>query len=212
MNNRHEGIITAWKDQKGFGFITPRSGGAHIFFHISNYSRKHKRPAQDLLVEYTPKTDEQGRTFAVKVLPLQKQTQIFRQKRQQTLSLLIILLFAIALFYLLYNKQVSYGIIWGYVVISAFTFVLYAKDKRAAQAGRWRTPEKALHTCSLLGGWPGAAVAQAFLRHKSHKLTFRMVYWVTVIVNCCALYWLSTPKGIVWSKTILYNLKNQLAG
>jgi uncharacterized membrane protein YsdA (DUF1294 family) len=83
---------------------------------------------------------------------------------------------------------------------------MYAKDKNAAMRDRWRTPESTLHTLSLLGGWPGARIAQSFLRHKSKKNSFRCTYWVTVIVNCGALYWLVTPEGSKWLQSILIHI------
>jgi hypothetical protein len=33
------------------------------------------------------------------------------------------------------------------------------------------------------GGWPGALLAQQFLRHKSVKAEFRAAFWLTVAVN-----------------------------
>ncbi len=77
-----------------------------------------------------------------------------------------------------------------YVLISLLTFVLYAQDKAAAQTGTWRTPESTLHLLSLLGGWPGALIAQQILRHKSKKQSFRRVFWVTVVLNLAALVWM----------------------
>ena len=78
--------------------------------------------------------------------------------------------------------------------LSLLTFYVYWRDKRAAQTGRWRTPEDKLHLLSLLGGWPGACLAQRVLRHKSHKATFRATYWATVTAHCSALlgwlFWL----------------------
>ena len=71
--------------------------------------------------------------------------------------------------------------------INLLTFVVYAIDKNAAQNGRWRTPESHLHLLSLVGGWPGAWLAQQWLRHKSSKREFRAVYWITVVVHCAAL-------------------------
>lgn len=71
--------------------------------------------------------------------------------------------------------------------INLLTFVVYARDKSAAQSGRWRTPEKHLHLLSLAGGWPGAWFAQQWLRHKSSKQEFRTVYWVTVVLHCAVL-------------------------
>lgn len=71
--------------------------------------------------------------------------------------------------------------------INLLTFVVYAIDKSAAQNDRWRTPESHLHLFSLVGGWPGAWLAQQRLRHKSSKREFRAVYWITVVVHCAAL-------------------------
>lgn len=69
------------------------------------------------------------------------------------------------------------------LVLSLLTFLVYWRDKRAAQKGRWRTAEDTLHLLSILGGWPGACLAQRVLRHKSHKASFRAVHWVTVAAN-----------------------------
>lgn len=78
-----------------------------------------------------------------------------------------------------------------YGVASVATFVAYARDKAAATKGRRRTKETTLHLLSLVGGWPGALVAQAALRHKTQKREFRTVFWITVAVNCVAVVCLS---------------------
>lgn len=76
------------------------------------------------------------------------------------------------------------GWIWvGYGVASVVTYLLYHADKRAAQARSWRVPEARLLLAGLLGGWPGAIVAQQTLRHKSAKASFRAAFWVTVVLN-----------------------------
>ena len=90
-------------------------------------------------------------------------------------------------------------IVFGvYAVASLVTFWAYFWDKMAAAAGRWRTPEKSLHILSLIGGWPGAMLAQQLIRHKSSKASFQMVFWVTVGINCLVLVWVLTrdPKTI----------------
>lgn len=65
-----------------------------------------------------------------------------------------------------------------YVVMSAVTFAAYWRDKSAARANRWRTAEATLQLLSLLGGWPGALIAQQTLRHKTRKLSFQVVFWL----------------------------------
>ena len=74
-----------------------------------------------------------------------------------------------------------------YLVMSLLTFVVYARDKAAAIQQRRRTPEKTLHWLALCGGWPGAWLAQQLLRHKSKKLSFKLVFWGTVLLHNLAI-------------------------
>jgi uncharacterized membrane protein YsdA (DUF1294 family) len=86
-----------------------------------------------------------------------------------------------------------------YLVPSVIAYFIYAWDKWAAKNHRWRTAESTLHLFGLLGGWPGAIVAQQMLRHKTKKHSFQMVFWGTVVLNCGALLWfLSHAEGLAW--------------
>ena len=79
-----------------------------------------------------------------------------------------------------------------YAGLSVLTFITYWLDKRKAQAGRWRTPESTLQFMALLGGWPGALLAQSYLRHKSQKRAFLFVFYLMSLVNLVALSWLQS--------------------
>lgn len=70
-----------------------------------------------------------------------------------------------------------------YGVASAAAFGLYWYDKRQAKTGQWRTPENVLHGVELLGGWPGALLAQQVFRHKTRKVSFQVVFWLIVAVH-----------------------------
>jgi uncharacterized membrane protein YsdA (DUF1294 family) len=72
-------------------------------------------------------------------------------------------------------------------VTSLVAFVTYGVDKDAAQRGARRVPENTLHMLALLGGWPGAFAAQQMFRHKTRKLSFQIVFWFTVALNCTAV-------------------------
>ena len=85
-------------------------------------------------------------------------------------------------------------LVW-YLVIGLVTFLVYAKDKRAAINSNWRVPEKTLHILSVAGGWLGALIAQDKLRHKTQKQPFRSIYWLTVAMNVVAFVWTLTPSG-----------------
>ena len=204
--NMQNGTISDWNEEKGFGFITPKSGRPTIFFHINAYSRSHERPKRGLEVQYSHSSDAQGRKCAINVSPLKGVPSYRNGNKQKLISILLSGTFAWVLFHLYHSRLIALELVGLYACMNAIAFFMYAKDKRAAEWGAWRTSESTLHTLSLLGGWPGAAMAQAFLRHKSKKVSFRATYWVTVVANCCALYWLVTPRGRMWLNTILENL------
>jgi len=71
----------------------------------------------------------------------------------------------------------------AYLVISLTCFVAYAMDKSAARSKAWRTPEANLLLLGLIGGWPGAVVAQQWLRHKTSKQSFQWKFQLTVVLN-----------------------------
>jgi uncharacterized membrane protein YsdA (DUF1294 family) len=71
----------------------------------------------------------------------------------------------------------------GYAVMSTVTAVVYAFDKRAARRGDCRTPESTLHVLELLGGWPGALLAQRLIRHKNAKVGYQVVFWLIGAVH-----------------------------
>ncbi|HAB01431.1 MAG TPA: hypothetical protein DCE25_00225 [Pseudomonas sp.] len=70
-----------------------------------------------------------------------------------------------------------------YPLASLISALLYWQDKRQAVHGAWRIPEKVLHASDLLGGWPGALVAQQLFRHKTRKLSYQLVFWAVVLVH-----------------------------
>jgi uncharacterized membrane protein YsdA (DUF1294 family) len=75
------------------------------------------------------------------------------------------------------------GLIGASVLMSVFAFFLYRSDKRRAETGDWRVPESTLHVIGLLGGWPGAFLAQRKFRHKTSKISFQVVFWTIVLAH-----------------------------
>ena len=74
-----------------------------------------------------------------------------------------------------------------YGAASVFAFVVYAFDKRAARRGGQRIAERDLHLLALLGGWPGAWLAQQVMRHKTQKMRFRLIFFGMAVTNCLLL-------------------------
>jgi uncharacterized membrane protein YsdA (DUF1294 family) len=82
-----------------------------------------------------------------------------------------------------------------YAAASIAAAIVYGLDKSAAARNVWRTSETMLHVMALIGGWPGALVAQQVFRHKSRKLSFQLAFWTTVALNCGALIFLTWTAG-----------------
>ena len=195
MTMRIKGKISNWNDNKGYGFIAPAPGGERVFVHINAMNKSGRRPAVGEQVSYALSKDKQGRPCAVKVLRAGEKPYRKRRHYGRFIRLVLALAFLFYVGKLAMGKQVPVGVFYTYLGLSLLTFLAYAKDKSAAQSGNWRTQENTLHTFALIGGWPGAIIAQQTLRHKSSKGSFRFVLWVTVFVNCVAFVWFFKPDG-----------------
>jgi uncharacterized membrane protein YsdA (DUF1294 family)/cold shock CspA family protein len=83
----------------------------------------------------------------------------------------------------LLNAQGPPWALAAYVLMSIVTVGMYWADKRSALEDRRRVPENRLHLVELLGGWPGALIAQQVFRHKTRKASFQIVFWAIVLVH-----------------------------
>jgi uncharacterized membrane protein YsdA (DUF1294 family)/cold shock CspA family protein len=187
---RKIGIIKKWNDEKGFGFIVSGPNNDEYFFHINSFRNGDKRPFIGLEVNFEFGEDKNGRTQAVKVRVAGNNKESSADGAFATSLLFLIILGGFTL-----AGYVPKVIWWLYVCSSFLSFWLYYLDKSAAKKGKRRTPEARLHKIALIGGWPGALIAQQFLRHKSKKESFRKVFWATVAINIAVLIYLSSPYG-----------------
>ena len=192
---RKKGKITSWNDDKGYGFITPLAGGKQLFIHISAFANRSRRPEAGDVVTYSASVDEQGRPRAANAALAGDKLKKKARKKISKVAILFALLFLVGFGLSTLAGHVSNALAIAYAALSLVTFVAYAIDKSAARRGAWRTSEGTLLLLGLAGGWPGALIAQQTLRHKSKKTSFRVIFWITVIINCAALAWLQTHQG-----------------
>lgn len=92
------------------------------------------------------------------------------------------------------------------VACSAVVFVLYGLDKRRAIKEQPRISERTLHLFALAGGWPGAYLGSRFFRHKTLKVSFRVVFWLTVAIHLVVIgygiwsgWWWVAIKALIQS-------------
>jgi uncharacterized membrane protein YsdA (DUF1294 family)/cold shock CspA family protein len=192
---RTQGKITAWKGDKGYGFITPSSGAKQVFVHINAFADRNSRPQIKQIVTFTLSTDKQGRPCAVRVTRAGESLPGEIKRNDKSLYVLGAVFFLVAVVLAVAIGGIPFPVLLLYLAASALTFIVYAMDKSAARSGAWRTQESTLHGLSLIGGWPGALIAQQVLRHKSKKEDFRFVFWLTVVINVGVFLWLFTDTG-----------------
>jgi len=200
---RYQGRITTWKDDKGFGFITPNGGGEQVFVHISSFSNRQRRPEGSEIVTYELKVDGRGRAQANSVAFVGERPTPSAPPGRSNIPPILAVCFLVFVVVAVLSGRLPVAVLVLYLVASLVAFFAYAFDKSAAQKNQWRTQESTLHLFALFGGWPGALAAQRLLRHKSAKASFQATFWVTVVLNCGALGWLLSPSGARTLQSVL---------
>jgi uncharacterized membrane protein YsdA (DUF1294 family)/cold shock CspA family protein len=185
---RRQGVLADWNDNRGFGFITPAAGGSRVFAHVSAFPRS-PRPVTGCDVTYAELRDERNRPRATEVRYVNARSVRRAGAHGLPVPFAVATLFFAFLVVLFVLDELPLTVLAAYGLFSGAAFLMYGADKAAAQQGRWRTSESALHTIAVVGGWPGALVARRVFRHKTVKQPFRTIFWLTVIANCVALAW-----------------------
>ncbi|WP_341889253.1 cold shock and DUF1294 domain-containing protein [Variovorax sp. YR752] len=210
-----QGTIVRWEADRGFGFVRGPGTESDVFFHIRDFRGGNTTPSEGLEVRYEEIHVGGKGPRAMAVMPLdyvdprrapppESSRRAHGGKRppppphvaaEMRAMLLLVPAYAAALVWAAWTQRLQVPVALAAPLLSVLTFYLYWRDKFAAQRNAWRTPENTLHAASLLGGWPGAWLAQRLLRHKSAKESFRQVYWATVALHwvLLALWLYSTP-------------------
>jgi uncharacterized membrane protein YsdA (DUF1294 family)/cold shock CspA family protein len=189
------GKITHWNEEKGYGFITPSSGADRVFVHIRAFKNRHLLPELNQVVLYSLSNDKQGRNCSVKVTRAIEKLPGKYKTNVKLFPVLLAIGFMVFVGWSVLAYNMPRQVLYLYLAVSVFTFLVYLKDKRAARIHRWRSKESTLLTLALFGGWPGALIAQQMLRHKTAKMNFQMVFWLTVVANFTVFGWLMTNEG-----------------
>lgn len=92
--------------------------------------------------------------------------------------------------------------------LSLLTFLAYRSDKRRAEVGAWRIPESTLHLAELIGGWPGAFLAQRAFRHKISKTSYQIEFWGIVLFHQFLAF--DSLAGWKFSKEALHLIKTHM--
>lgn len=188
--------IVEWDLQRGFGFL--QSGKQQVFLHRRDFVEHHKRPAVGDVIRFTMGKDAKGRPCATQAAHVNDGGRITVLNALVLVGLLVLPAVALE------RRGVNWWWAGGYaLLLSALTYGAYAADKRRAREKVWRLSEGRLHFLELLGGWPGAFLAQRWLRHKCSKAGFQFVFWLIVLAYQFAAYdslhnWQHSRAALKW--------------
>lgn len=95
------------------------------------------------------------------------------------------------------HKAFLIFIVYHLCLINIVTVIAYGADKKAALRGEWRVPEAQLHTLEFLGGWPGAYIGQKIFHHKTKKKSYRVMFWLMLVLQIAAVYIILCYLGLI---------------
>ena len=179
------------------------AGGDRTFVHIKAFDTRSRRPVVGDVITYSISTDTRGRPCADKASIAGVRKPEKQNSSSGFLPHVVAFGFLLMVGGAVLKSAIPKPILLIYLILSSATFAAYALDKTAAKNGGWRTSESTLHLLALIGGWPGALIAQSKFRHKTKKQPFRAIFWITVALNCMAFVSLFTPKGLYAWRSII---------
>ncbi len=184
MSKERHGILVKWNDPRGFGFATPDGGGEDVFVHASSFASGERRPKQGDRIIFVVDSETNR--------PRAKNTRYpgLSARQLQYLGFIlagggsgVLICQALGLIRLGWAASL-------YLFMSLLTFAAFWADKKRAEEDMWRIAESSLHVMAMLGGWPGALLAQRALAHKTRKASFHAFLWTIVAVHAAAwTYW-----------------------
>lgn len=80
--------------------------------------------------------------------------------------------------------------LYYFLIINAFSFLLFGIDKFLAKKNKRRVPEKELFTVSLLGGALGGLFAMLVFKHKIAKFSFLWKFIFILLLNVIGIFFM----------------------
>lgn len=192
-----QGTISHWDSSKGYGYISVENQDAKILFHISDLENHSQTPCVSERVIFRLGSDHNGVVKAVQV----ERPIVFN------FSLAIVVWFVSALIGSVVILDFPVIVCAFYLSVSTISYIVYAFDKQAMLHGGWRIPEITFHLLNIAGGWIGALIAQSVMQHKYHDIGFKLLFWLSFMMNILLFAWLLTSEGTMALHSAIYQLR-----
>ena len=95
-----------------------------------------------------------------------------------------------------YKKMFSIqNLVIYFIIINIIGFLIMLIDKRKAEQGKWRIPEKTIFIVTALGGGIGTIAGMYVFRHKTRKLQFTIgLPFITILEIIGIVYYVFINK------------------
>ncbi len=173
------GFTVHFNSKKGYGFIRSEGLDHDLFVHITDIKGHQPLVAGQPVsfsIQPSPKGDK-----AVHVIPGSVPIKPFNL--YLTISLILsFITFGMLTFHYQWGWMISY-----LISVNVTVGIGIAYDKLAARLNILRVPEFLLLLYTLLGGTPFAYLFQQVFRHKTIKKSYRLSFWIIIILQCIIL-------------------------
>lgn len=187
------GILVMWNDKEGYGFIRSENSEKDYFAHISGFKKgMNRRPIVGDTIRFLPDDNIPNKhrvSFALieeLEVPLhsihEKKKFVLNPKQRSWVTNILIIIPLILSGYLLLLAKNPIPF-FSYFFFSILVMFLYGTDKAHAATKQWRIPEVYLHALEIMGGWPGALIAQSDFRHKTRKSRYQTVFKCIILLH-----------------------------
>tara|TARA_Y100001956_G_C4119404_1_gene186588 strand:+ start:565 stop:1170 length:606 start_codon:yes stop_codon:yes gene_type:complete len=197
-----QGTISEWNHHKGYGYIAVDDQEAQVRFDLFDFEAFGHPPRLRDRVQFRLAKDDQGEIKAVHV------------ERQFVFSFPL----AVAIWFV--STMVASVFLLNFppialvtaITFSTITYLVYAVDKQAQHTGGVQIPNIAFYVLNLCGGWPGALFAQSIMHHKYTNLDFRLLFWLSTLINVGFYCWTLTYEGSLALASVISQFQVFVAG
>ncbi|BDT67932.1 hypothetical protein os1_21110 [Comamonadaceae bacterium OS-1] len=191
---KKKGKIHHWNTSRGMGSIRSSQTGYDVLFRIKDY-RGSTLPREGETVWFDEVSSVHTKPHAIGVSTVSGNADVHSTRPRHYIGrrsnarpfVLLLFLWVVLGVWGVWSYRLPVWLVAAVLAVNLLTVLAYAKGLQTARNRSWRTPEPVLHLLSLLGGWPGAGLAQAVMRYRSQKPSFGTLYWCTVGLHLALL-------------------------